>query len=255
MIDGVLENFTGALLEPYCDGCGRHADNTGLTYLDPAELAEAVTALDRHGFQVHMHAIGDRAARNALDAVAAARSANGVADRRHHIAHLQLVTPQDRPRFSQLGVVANCQTYWAQMEPQMEELTIPFLGRDRADQQYPFADLVRSGARIAMGSDWSVTTANPLEQMEVAVNRIDPENRSNAPFLPEQRLTLAQAVAGFTQGSAYVNHDDQESGSIQVGKRADLAVLDRNVFAAPATSLSDASVELTIASGRVVFER
>jgi predicted amidohydrolase YtcJ len=255
MIDGVLENFTGALLEPYCDGCGGHTDNTGLTYLDPAELAEAVTALDRHGFQVHMHAIGDRAVRNALDAVAAARSANGVADHRHHIAHLQLVTPQDRPRFSQLGVVANCQTYWAQMEPQMEELTIPFLGRDRADQQYPFADLVHSGARIAMGSDWSVTTANPLEQMEVAVNRIDPENRSNAPFLPEQRLTLAQAVAGFTQGSAYVNHDDQESGSIQVGKRADLAVLDRNVFAEPATNLSDATVELTIASGRVVFER
>jgi len=255
MLDGVLENFTGALLEPYCDGCGGHTDNAGLSYLDQAELAEAVTALDRHGFQVHMHAIGDRAVRNALDAVAAARSANGTADHRHHIAHIQLVAPQDRPRFSELAVVANCQTYWAQMEPQMEQLTIPFLGRDRAEQQYPFADLVRSGARLAMGSDWSVTTANPLEQMEVAVNRIDPENRSNAPFLPEQRLTLAQAVSGFTLGSAYVNHDDQESGSIEVGKRADLAILDRNVFTAPMTHLSDASVELTIASGRVVFER
>ena len=152
-------------------------------------------------------------------------------------------------------MVANCQTYWAQTEPQMEELTIPFLGRDRADLQYPFGDLIRSGARLAMGSDWSVTTANPLEQMEVAVNRIDPENRSNAPFLPEQRLTLAQAIGGFTMGTAYVNHDDQESGSIEVGKRADLAVLDRNVFTAPVTDLSDASVELTVASGRVVFER
>jgi len=255
MTDGVLENFTGALLEPYCDGCGGHTDNLGLAYVDRAELAEAVTALDGHGFQVHMHAIGDRAVRNALDAVAAARAANGVADNRHHIAHIQLVTPEDKARFSQLDVVANCQTYWAQTEPQMEELTIPFLGRDRADLQYPFADLLRSGARLAMGSDWSVTTANPLEQMEVAVNRIDPENRSNAPFLPEQRLTLAQAIAGFTTGTAYVNHDDQESGSIEVGKRADLAVLDRNVFTAPATELSDACVELTIASGRVVFER
>ena len=255
MTDGVLENFTGALLEPYCDGCGGHTDNLGLAYVDRAELAEAVTALDGHGFQVHMHAIGDRAVRNALDAVAAARTANGGADNRHHIAHIQLVTPQDKARFSQLGVVANCQTYWAQTEPQMEELTIPFLGRDRADLQYPFADLLRSGARLAMGSDWSVTTANPLEQMEVAVNRIDPENRSNAPFLPEQRLTLAQAIGGFTMGTAYVNHDDQESGSIEVGKRADLAVLDRNVFTAPVTELSDASVELTIASGRVVFER
>ena len=137
----------------------------------------------------------------------------------------------------------------------MEQLTIPFLGPDRADQQYPFADLVRSGARIAMGSDWSVTTANPLEQMEVAVNRIDPENRSNAPFLPEQRLTLAQAVSGFTLGTAYVNHDDQETWSIEVGKRADLAVLDRDVFTAPVTELSDASVEITLASGHVVFER
>jgi predicted amidohydrolase YtcJ len=255
MIDGVLENFTGALLEPYCDGSGGHTDNAGLAYLDRAELAEAVTALDRHGFQVHMHAIGDRAVRNALDAVAAARPANGVTDNRHHIAHIQLVTPQDRARFSELGVVANCQTYWAQMEPQMEQLTIPFLGRDRADQQYPFADLVRSGGRLAMGSDWSVTTANPLEQMEVAVNRIDPDNRSNLPFLPGQRLTLAQAVSGFTLGSAYVNHDDEESGSIEVGKRADLAVLDRNVFTAPVTHLSDASVELTLSSGRVVFER
>ena len=255
MIDGVLENFTGALLEPYCDGCGGHTDNTGLTYVDRAELAEAVTTLDRHGFQVHMHAIGDRAVRNALDAVATARSANGVTDHRHHVAHIQLVRPEDRTRFSELGVVANCQTYWAQMEPQMEQLTIPFLGRDRADQQYPFADLVRKGARIAMGSDWSVTTANPLEQMEVAVNRIDPQNRSNPPFLPEQRLTLAQAVGGFTLGTAYVNHDDQDSGSIEVGKRADLAVLDRNVFTAPVTELSDASVELTLSSGRPVFER
>jgi predicted amidohydrolase YtcJ len=255
MIDGVLENFTGALLEPYCDGHGGHTDNTGLTYLDRADLSEAVTALDRHGFQVHLHAIGDRAVRNALDAIAAARSANGVADHRHHIAHIQLMTPEDRARFSALDVVANCQTYWARMEPQMEDLTIPFIGRDRTDQQYPFADLLRSGARLAMGSDWPVTTANPLEQMEVAVTRIDPGSRSSPPFLPGQRLTLAQAVRGFTLGSAFVNHDDQNSGSIEVGKRADLAILDRNVFTEPAAHLSDASVELTIASGRVVFER
>lgn len=254
MIDGVLENSTGALLEPYRDGCGGHTDNAGLTYVDRAELAEAVTLLDRHGFQVHMHAIGDRAVRNALDAVSAARSANGVTDHRHHIAHLQLVSPEDIPRFSELGVVANCQTYWAKMEPQMEELTIPFLGVDRSELQYPFADLARSGARIAMGSDWSVSTANPLEQMEVAVNRIDPGNRSKPPFLPEQRLTLAQAVRGFTLGSAFVNHDDKESGSIEVGKRADIAVLDRNLFRAPVVELSDASVELTLASGHIVFE-
>ena len=259
MTDGVLENYTGALLEPYCDGCGGHTDNHGLSYVDAAELAHAVTELDRLGFQVHMHAIGDRAVRNALDAVAAARAANGGSDARHHIAHIQVVQPQDVPRFAELGVVANCQTYWAQTEPQMEELTVPFLGEGRAALQYPFEGIRSAGARLAMGSDWSVTTANPLEQLEVAVTRVDPEHRENLPFLPEERLGLDDAVDAFTAGSAYVNHD-ADGGVIELGRRADLAVLDLDVFAdgfaghgrAP---LADASVELTVASGRVVHER
>jgi predicted amidohydrolase YtcJ len=254
MTDGVMENHTGALLEPYCDGCGGHTDNHGLTYVERDLLAAAVTELDRLGFQTHMHAIGDRAVRNALDAVQAARAANGPSDRRHHIAHLQLVQPEDVPRFRELGVTANCQAYWAQMEPQMEELTLPFLGRDRADLQYPFGDLMRSGATLAMGSDWAVTTANPLEEIEVAVTRIDPENRDNAPFLPEQALPLPVALAAFTAGSAYVNHDD-EAGTIAPGRRADLVVLDRNLFARDAGPVGDAHVKFTIAAGSVVFER
>jgi predicted amidohydrolase YtcJ len=253
MTDGVLENYTGALLEPYCDGCGGHTDNHGLSYVERDLLAAAVTELDRLGFQVHMHAIGDRAVRNALDAVQAARVANGPSDHRHHIAHIQVVQPEDVPRFRELGVVANAQPYWAQMEPQMEELTLPFLGRDRAQMQYPFGDLLRSGATLAMGSDWSVTTANPLEEIEVAVTRVDPENRDNAPFLPEQALPLQVALAAFTAGSAYVNHD-HDGGSLAIGKRADLAVLDRNLFAASSGPAADARVELTVASGRVVYE-
>jgi predicted amidohydrolase YtcJ len=253
MTDGVLENFTGALLEPYCDGCGGHTDNHGLSYVEPDLLAAAVTELDRLGFQVHMHAIGDRAVRNALDAVAASRAANGMNDRRHHIAHVQIVQPEDVPRFRALGVVANCQPFWAQMEPQMEELTLPFLGRDRADLQYPFGDLLRSGAVLAGGSDWSVTTANPLEEIEVMVNRVGTENRGGAPYLPEQRVPLPAAVAAFTMGTAYVNHDDHDSGSVEVGKRADLAVLDRNVFAAGAGAVGEAHVEATYVGGRRVF--
>ncbi len=254
MTDGVLENYTGALLEPYCDGCGGHSDNHGLSYVEHDLLAAAVTELDRLGFQVHMHAIGDRAVRNALDAVQAARSANGTNDNRHHIAHIQIVQPEDVPRFRELGVVANAQPYWAQMEPQMEELTLPFLGRDRAQMQYPFGDLLRSGATLAMGSDWSVTTANPLEEIEVAVTRVDPENRDNAPFLPEQALPLQVALAAFTAGSAYVNHDT-DGGSLEVGKRADLALVDRNLFTIPHSHVADARVDLTVASGRVVYER
>jgi predicted amidohydrolase YtcJ len=256
MTDGVLENYTGALLEPYCDGCGGHTDNHGLTYVDRELLAAAVTELDALGFQVHMHAIGDRAVRNALDAVEAARTTNGRNDLRHHIAHIQIVQPEDVPRFAQLDVVANCQTYWAKADPQMEELTIPFIGRDRVDIQYPFESIRRTGARLAMGSDWAVTTANPLEQLEVAITRAD---RGDAPFLPEQRLSMADAFDAFTAGSAYINHDDT-AGTIEVGKRADLAVLDLDVFVEGFASngrapVSDASVEWTVASGSVVYER
>ena len=167
---------------------------------------------------------------------------------------MQLVHPDDLPRFGELGVVANCQTFWAQHEPQMEELTLPFLGRERGQRQYPFADLLRAGARLAMGSDWSVTTADPLEQIEVAVTRIDPAHRDNAPFLPEQRLSLVEALTGFTAGSAYVNHDDAGSGRLVPGMRADLAVLDTDLFAEGAPLPADARVEFTVAAGRVVHQ-
>lgn len=251
MTDGVIESQTAALTQPYCDGCGGHTDNYGLSYVDRELLAAAVTQLDAHGFQVHMHAIGDRAVQNALDAVAAARATNGPTDLRHHIAHLQLVRPEDIPRFARLGVVANCQSFWAQSEPQMDELTIPFIGRDRAQRQYPFADLLAAGTVLAGGSDWSVTTADPLLEIEVMVNRIDPDHRANPPFLPEQRVPLAAALAAFTSGSAYVNHDD--AGLVEVGRRADLAILDRNIFTEPVTAIGDARVITTFASGRPVF--
>jgi len=254
MTDGVLENFTGALLQPYCDGCGGNTDNHGLSYVDRDMLADAVTALDALGFQVHMHAIGDRAVRNSLDAVAAARAANGRCDNRHHIAHLQIVQPEDISRFAELDVVANCQPYWAQTDPQMEELTLPFLGRHRSDLQYPFGDLHRSGARVAGGSDWSVSTANPLEEIEVMVNRVDPSQRGSAPFLPEQRVPWRAALAAFTTGSAYVNHDEQLGGSLEVGKRADLAVLDHNVLREDPSAMASASVVATFVGGVAVYE-
>jgi predicted amidohydrolase YtcJ len=252
MVDGVLENFSGALLEPYCDGCGGHTGNSGILFVGGEDLAAAVTRLDAEGFQVHMHAIGDRAVRDALDAVAAARAANGPNDLRHHVAHLQVVQPVDVPRFAELGVVANCQTYWAQSEPQMDELTIPFLGPERSAMQYPFAALLRTGATLAMGSDWAVTTANPLEQIEVAVTRVDPERRDVGPFLPDERLSLTDALTGFTAGSAFVNHDD-EGGAIAPGRRADLAVLDVDLLAEGAPKPADAKVELTISAGKVVW--
>ena len=231
MTDGVLENYTGALLEPYCDGCGGHTDNHGLSYVEHDLLGAAVTELDKLGFQVHMHAIGDRAVRNALDAVEAARGANGMRDNRHHIAHVQIVHPDDVPRFGALDVVANCQPLWAQSDPQMEELTVPFLGAERVGLQYPFESMRSGGARLAGGSDWSVTSANALEEIDVMVNRRDPGSPAAPSFLPEERVPLEEAVAAFTSGTAYVNHDEQDSGRLEAGMRADIAVLDANIFA------------------------
>jgi hypothetical protein len=254
MTDGVLENRTGALLRPYCDAAGHETQETGISYVDHAELAEAVTALDAEGFQLHMHSIGDRAVRNALDACEAARVANGARDARHHLAHVQVIHPDDLPRFRHLGVIANCQPYWAQHDPQMDELTVPLLGPDRVPLQYPFGSLHASGATLAFGSDWSVSTPNPLEEMEVAIRRTDPSERAADAFLPEQRLGLHLALAAFTTGSAHVNHDE-EAGWIQEGKRADLALLDRNVFDAPDATVADARVEHTVAAGKIVFSR
>jgi predicted amidohydrolase YtcJ len=254
MVDGVLENRTGALLRPYRDAAGHETDVTGISYVDRDVLAEAVTALDAREFQVHLHAIGDRAVRDALDACEGARVANGVRDARHHVAHLQVVHPDDVGRFRDLGVVANCQPYWAQHDPQMDELTIPFLGPERAALQYPFASLHAAGATLAFGSDWSVSTANPLEEIEVAVRRADPSTRAAEPFLPNQRLPLHVALAAFTVGSAFVNHD-HDGGSIEEGRRADLVVIDRNVFDAPDGTVADARVEHTLVGGAVVWSK
>jgi predicted amidohydrolase YtcJ len=250
MTDGVLENGSGALLSPYHDGCGGHTNNIGLSYLDPKLLSAAVTELDRLDFQVHLHTIGDRAVRSGLDAVQAALVANGRRGNRHHLAHVQLIQPEDVPRFAALGAAANCQAFWAQSDPMMDTSTIPFLGADRARLQYPFAALQASGAILAMGSDWSVTTADPLQQIEVAVTRVNPRQRCDPPFLPDQRLSLPAALRAFTAGSAYVNHDP--SGAvIRAGHRADLTILDRDLFGGG--PVGDARVEYTIANGKIVY--
>jgi hypothetical protein len=193
--------------------------------------------------------------RSALDAIEAARRSNGPSDLRHHIAHIQVVHPEDLPRFAALGATANMQPIWACHEPIMDERTIPFLGQERTTWQYPFASLLRHGARLAGGSDWPVSSANPLLEMEVAVTRVSEVERSGSPFLPDERLSLDDALAAFTIGSAYVNHLDAESGSIEVGKLADLALLDRNLRSRGAGPLGDARVQATWVEGVEVYTR
>ena len=250
MLDGVAENFTAAMTEPYRDGCGCATANRGLSFIDPAALPGYVTELDAHGFQVHFHALGDRAVRDGLDAVAAARAANGFRDTRPHLAHLQVVHPDDVPRFRRLGATANLQAYWAAHEPQMDDLTIPFLDPALAGRQYPFGDLWRAGAHLAAGSDWPVSTPDPLQAIHVAVNRIH-HGDEYAAFLPEQRLDLATALTAYTSGSAYVNRLD-DTGTIRPGNRADLVVLDRDPFLAPVTEIAETGVAMTFVDGAPV---
>jgi predicted amidohydrolase YtcJ len=254
MQDGVAENFTAAMTSPYLDAHGRDTGNAGLSMVDPELLTAAVTRLDAEGFQVHVHAIGDRAVREALDAFAAARAANGPTDGRHHIAHLQVVHPDDLARFAALGVTANAQPFWACFDPQMVDLTLPFLGPERSAWQYPFGSLLRAGARLAFGSDWTVSTANPLLELEVAVSRVDPDHRTDDPFYPAERLPLEEGLRAFTEGSAYVNHLDHMTGTLEVGKLADVVVLDRDVLARDAGPIGEAEVALTMVEGEFVYE-
>ncbi|MFJ5900087.1 amidohydrolase [Streptomyces sp. NPDC093064] len=251
MQDGIAENFTAAMTSPYLDTCGCATANSGLSFVDPLALRSYVTELDALDFQVHFHTLGDRAVREALDAIEASRTANGRRATRHHLAHLQVVHPNDIPRFAQLGAIANIQPLWAAHEPQMDELTIPFLGPERAAWQYPFGSLLRAGATLAAGSDWSVSSPDPLAGIHVAVNRMEPGATDGRVFLPEQRLDLATAVAAYTAGSAHVNGLD-DTGTLRPGHLADLVVLDRDIFTAPAEEIHTARVLRTYVSGVLV---
>jgi predicted amidohydrolase YtcJ len=251
--DGVAENFTAAMIAPYLDRDGLLTANRGISMHEPGELARVVTLLDAEGFQVHVHTIGDRAVRESLEAIESAQQANGRRDARHHLAHIQFVHPADLPRFRQLGVVANAQPYWACREAYVTELTEPFVGPGPSAYMYPFGSLRRAGAVLAFGSDWTVTTANPLPQIEVAVTRVSPDDRDADPLLPAEALDLGTALAAFTIGSAFVNFLERDTGSIEPGKLADLVLLDRDVFDLGAGPVGDARVLLTLVEGEAVY--
>lgn len=255
MLDGVAETFTAAMLDPYCVHDG-HGGGTGLTFFEPEFVIEAVAALDAAGFGIHFHALGDRAVRLALDAIAAATAANGSADRRHQLAHLQVVHPDDRPRFSQLGAAVNMQPLWGCHEPQMDELTLPFMGAERGQEQYPFGDLFRYGATLVAGSDWPVSSPDPWAGIHVAVNRIGPgAPLGTEPLGLHQALPLGVALAAYTAGSAWTTRLDDVAGSLVVGKAADVVLHDRNPFDLPTHEICETRVQRTYVGGRLVFQR
>ena len=249
-LDGVLEVHTAALLEPYSD---KEDGTTGELLIPPKMLREVITKLDALDFQIHFHAIGDAAIRASLDAIEEARSINGEKDNRHHMSHIQLFNPADIPRFAELGVAANFQPYWAWADKFITELTIPKLGEERSQWLYPIKSLLDSGALVVFGSDWFVSSGNPLLGIETAITRRDPLTNESAPFLDHQRIGLSAALKAYTLNSAYINFIEHETGSIEVGKQADLIVLDKNLFDLKSSEISEASVLLTLIDGERVY--
>ena len=232
-LDGVIENRTAVLLEPYVGPDGRPGSDPGTPAYQTDELQAAVIALEQRGFDCHFHAIGEGAVRQALDAVEAARRVNRETGRHHSAAHLERIHHDDIARFAALGVAANLQPLWAHDDESTRATQEPLIGLARYHDRYPFGDLHRSGARLAGGSDWTVTTANPLEEMEVGIRRVFPTSPGDPPWLPEQRLDLDTMLAAFTLGSAWVNRLETETGTLEVGKQADLVVLDRDLRGIP----------------------
>ncbi len=257
MVDGVCETFTAAMSRAYTGSPGEHG-HRGDLFIEPDELAESVRALDADGFQVHFHAIGDRAVTTTLDAIeATGQSRWGV--NRHHVAHLQFIAPDDLARFKRVGAIANFQPLWACNDPQMEELTIPFVGEDRSQWQYSIRSLLDRGTRVAFGSDWPVSSPDPLQEIHVAVNRTlstrlgrPGTNETTKPFRPEESLSVGDALAAFTRGVAYVNGDEDLLGTLEAGRRADVAVLSQDIFSVPSSDIGHTTVDLTVAGGVVV---
>jgi predicted amidohydrolase YtcJ len=253
--DGVMHTRTSKLIEPYAD----RESEFGMSLVTPGRLEELAVVLDDAGFQLHFHADGDLAIRECLDAVEAALVANGPSDNRHHIAHLELIHPEDIPRFRQLGVIANVQPMWSTYPPYIDDLVENKIGKERSRWLEINRSFLKHGVMVAYGSDWFVTSPNPMDLIEAAVTRIRPslpleEKRASLPPLPGEEVNIVDAIASYTIHGAYVNHQEDVTGSIEVGKLADIVVLSDNLFDVEANRISETEVLLTVMDGNVVHD-
>ena len=204
------------------------------------------------GVQIHTHAIGDGAIRIALDAYEHAFLANGPNDNRHQIVHLQLIDRDDIPRFAELNVAANFQCLWCYPDVYID-LAVDIVGEERVEQFYPVRSIKSTGGMLVGGSDWDVSFLNPLDAIETAVRRQDPYEESGRILGQDQEIDLITALDMYTRNAAYIMRLEDETGSVEIGKRADLIVLDRNLFEIPLTEINEARVLLTIMDGKTVY--
>ena len=253
--DGVVENETGALLAPYCSGLHSHSgDNRGMRNWEGDALAEAACRVDELGLQIHIHAIGDAAVRQALDAIDEVVRRNGPRDRRPVIAHAQLVDDADIDRFARLGVIPNMQPLWAQLDSLMTVLTIPRLGQERADRQYRIATLQRSGAALSFGSDWPVSSGAPLDGIAVAVSRRTADGEPEGGWTPQEILPVEQALSAYTAAVAAQAFAENRWGRMLPGAAADLVWLDRDPRRTAPLELPHIGVRATYLQGEPVYE-
>jgi predicted amidohydrolase YtcJ len=258
--DGVVENETGALLAPYCTGLHDHSGGqergdsgeiVGMKVWEGDSLAQAARRVDELGFQIHIHAIGDAAVRQALDAIEYAIESNGPRDRRPVIAHVQLVDDADLERFAKLGVIPCMQPLWAQMDALMTVLTIPRLGVERADKQYRMRSLDESGAPLALGSDWPVSSGAPLDGIAIGVSRRTPEGDPEGGWTPEEILTIERALGAYTAGVAEQAFGERTWGRLVPGTSADLVWLDLDPRETPALELPGLGIRGTYLRGEL----
>jgi len=253
--DGVIETGTAAMLAPYEGMTAGQPGALGFPYWEPGELAAAVRVADRRGWQIQVHAIGDGAVRVALDAFEQAAAANAPRDRRHRIEHIETIDATDIPRFGSLGVVASMQPYHADPEPSQLDSYQSKIGPGRASRGWPWNTIRRAGGRLAFGSDWPIVSFDPFLGLNSAVNRTTRDGRPPGGWLPNERLSLADALAGYTSGSAWAAHEDAIKGTLEPGMLADVVVLDRDLFGVPTSAIVRARLQATIVGGRLVYDR
>lgn len=250
-MDGVLETGTALLVDPYVN---EDFDRSKPFYSQEL-LNDYFTRIDREGLQIHVHAIGDLATRMALDAFEAARAANGETGNRHQIVHLQLIHADDIARFGELNIGATFQAIWAYPDFWIMELNLPEVGPERVERMYPIASVKKAGGRIVGGSDWFVSSLNPLDAIETGVRRQQIGLEGGEILNADERVDLATMIAAYTINGAYIHDQDDLVGSIEVGKKADLIVLDRNLFEVPVHQINEAKVLMTLFNGAVVYQQ